>query len=165
MEANLTNSGGDGRQMLRHALATLAYRAGRALGGAPESFAGFTIGDHPKTPAMILAHMGDLAEWGLSAAKGKQIWRDPVPLPWAEEVRRFFSALEAFDEYLASDKPLGYPAEKLFQGPVADALTHTGQIAMLRRLADCPMKGENYFRAEIVVGRVGEEQAAPVKPF
>ncbi len=128
MEANLTNSGGDGRQMLRHALATLAYRAGRALGGAPETFAGFVIGDHPKTPALILAHMGDLTEWSLSAAKGKQVWRDSVPLPWAEEVR-------------------------------------TGQIAMLRRLAGCPMKGENYFRAEIVAGRVGEAQAAPVKPF
>src|SRR5882757_1878010 len=88
MEANLTNSGGDGRQMLRHTLATLAYRASRALGGAPETFAGFSIADHPKTPALILAHMGDLADWGLSAAKGKQVWRDSVPLPWAEEVRR-----------------------------------------------------------------------------
>lgn len=165
METNLPNAGGDARRLLRHTLATLAYRAGRALGGAPESFAGFTTGDHPKTPVSILAHMGDLADWGLSAAKGKQVWRDSAPLPWAEEVRRFFKALEAFDEYLASDQPLGYPAEKLFQGPVADALTHTGQIAMLRRLAACPMKGENYFRAEIVVGRVGEEQTEPVKPF
>src|SRR5882672_8574 len=104
MGPNSTNSDGDGRRMLRHALATLAYRAGRALGGAPESFAGFSIGDHPKTPALVLAHMGDLAEWGLSTAKGKQVWPNSGPLPWAEEVRRFFGALEAFDEYLASDQ-------------------------------------------------------------
>jgi hypothetical protein len=165
MDPNSVENGSGARQMLRHTLATLAYRAGNALRGAPEAFAGFEIGDPAKTPAQILAHMGDLADWGLSAARGKQVWRDSTPLPWAAEVQRFFRALEAFDEYLASDQPLGYPAEKLFQGPVADALTHTGQLAMMRRLAGCPMKGENYFRAEIVTGRVGEKQAAPVKPF
>ena len=80
-------------------------------------------------------------------------------------MRRFFKAVQAFDDYLASDQPLGFPIEKLFQGPIADALTHTGQIAMLRRLAGCPIRGENYFQAEITAGRVGEQQAAPVREF
>lgn len=153
------------RQMLRHTLATLAYRAGKALRGAPESFADYGTGDRGRTPVRILAHMGDLFDWALSIAKGKQEWHDSAPLPWTREVERFFKTLQAFDNYLASDLPLGGSPEKLFQGPVADALTHTGQLAMLRRMAGCPMRGENYFRAEIVAGRVGQEQTPPAREF
>src|SRR5260370_10864767 len=94
------------RQLLRHAVATVAYRAGKALRGAPESFAEFSTGEKGRTPARILAHMGDLFDWALSMAKGKQEWHDSAPLPWAQEVERFFKALLAFDEYLASDLPL-----------------------------------------------------------
>jgi hypothetical protein len=153
------------RQILRHTVATLAYRAGNALRGAPDSFAQFSSGEKGRTPARILAHMGDLFDWALSIAKGKQVWLDSTPLPWVQEVERFFAGLKAFDDYLASDAPLGCPVEKLFQGPVADALTHTGQIAMLRRMAGCPIRGENYFRADIKAGRVGQEQAAAVREF
>ena len=153
------------RELLRHAVATVAYRGGKALRGAPESFANFKIGEKSRTPAQILAHIGDLYDWALACARGKQAWHDSTPLPWPEEVERFFQSLTAFDEYLASTLPLGYPAEKLFQGPVADSLTHIGQIAMLRRLAGCPIRGENYFRAEIMAGRVGAEQAAPAQEF
>jgi hypothetical protein len=151
--------------MLRHTVATLAYRAGKALRGAPESFAQFSSGEKGRTPAKILAHMGDLLEWALSIAKDKQEWRDSTPLPWAQEVERFFKALRAFDDYLASDLPLATPPEKIFQGPIADALTHTGQINMLRRMAGCPIRGENYHRAEISVGRVGQDQASPKREF
>ncbi len=153
------------RQMLRHTLATLAYRAGKALRGAPESFAGYSVGDQIRTPVRILAHVGDLFDWALSIAKGKQEWHDSTPLPWAQEVERFFKSLKAFDDYLASDLPLSAPVEKLFQGPVADALTHTGQIAMLRRMAGCPIRAENYFRADIVAGRVGQQQTPPSREF
>lgn len=153
------------RQLLRHAVATVAYRGGKALRGAPESFAEFKAAPTSRTPAQILAHIGDLYDWALSCARGKQTWRDSKPLPWPQEVKRFFAALQAFDDYLASDSPLGFPAEKIFQGGVADSLTHIGQIAMLRRLAGCPIRGENYFRAQIVAGRVGEHQAAPVMEF
>ncbi|HSK45592.1 MAG TPA: hypothetical protein VLA83_17075 [Candidatus Binatia bacterium] len=153
------------RQLLRHTVSTLAYRAGKTLRDAPDSFAAFSTGEKGRTPAQILAHMGDLIDWALSIAQGKQAWRDSEPLPWPEEVKRFFHTLQAFDDYLASGAPLAASPEKLFQGPVADAMTHTGQIAMLRRMAGCPMRGENYYRAEIVAGRVGEEQAAPVREF
>jgi hypothetical protein len=80
-------------------------------------------------------------------------------------VKRFHNGLAAFDEYLASDSPLKAPAEKLFQGPVADALTHVGQIAIMRRLAAVPVKSENYFVADLAAGRVGPEQAAPKREF
>ncbi len=153
------------RQLLRHTLATLAYRAGKTVRDAPDKFAAFSTGEKGRTPADILAHMGDLFDWALSIAKGKQEWHNSKPLPWPKETERFFKTLHAFDDYLASDAPLGASPEKLFQGPVADALTHTGQIAILRRMAGCPMRGENYFRAEINAGRVGAEQAAPVSEF
>jgi hypothetical protein len=104
-------------------------------------------------------------DWALSMAQGRQEWRDSSPLPWPSEVQRFFSALEAFEIYLASDGPLHEPTEKLFQGPVADAFTHVGQIAMLRRMAGAPVRGENYHRAHIAAGRVGPHQPAPVKEF
>ena len=153
------------RQLLRHAVATVAYRGGKAVRGAPESFAEFKIGDKPRTPAQILAHIGDLYDWALSCVKGKQEWHNSTPLPWPQEIQRFFKTLQAFDDYLATDSPLGFAAEQVFQGAVADSLTHVGQIAMLRRLAGCPMKGENYFRADIAMGRVGEQQAAPRQEF
>jgi hypothetical protein len=153
------------RQLLRHAVATVAYRGGKALRGAPESFAAFTLGDSPRTPAKILAHMGDLFDWALSMARGEAAWQDSEPLAWNAEVLRFFASLKKLDNYLASPEPLHSPAEGLFQGPIADALTHIGQLAMLRRLAGCPIKGENYFKAEIAAGRVGLDQSAPRHEF
>jgi len=147
------------RELLRHAVATLAYRAGKTLRDIPENFASFRIGEATRTPAQILAHIGDLLDWALSLAEGKQRWNDSTPLPWEQEVARFFEALKKFDDYLASDAPLSRPCEKIFQGPIADALTHVGQIAMLRRLAGAPVRGENYHKAEIAIGRVGPEQS------
>ena len=153
------------RQMLRHTVATVAYRGGRTLRGAPETFAKFKAGETSRTPEQILAHLGDLYDWALTCAQGKQAWHNSKPLPWPQETQRFFNALKALDDYLAGDSPLGFPAEKIFQGAVADSLTHIGQIAMLRRLAGCPIRSENFFRAEIVAGRVGEQQAAPKQEF
>jgi len=151
--------------LLRHTVATVAYRGGKALRGAPESFATFRVREGSRTPVQILAHMGDLFDWALSIASGAQVWRDSPPLPWDSEVVRFFDALLRFDNHLASDAPLACLAEQLFQGPIADALTHIGQLAMLRRLADVPIRGENYFKADIASGRVGLEQAAPRREF
>jgi hypothetical protein len=153
------------RQFLRHTIATLAYRGGKALRGAPETFAEFRIAESTRTPAQILAHIGDLLDWALSLAKGKQAWHDSAPPPWTDGVNRFFAALADLDAYLASDSPLGGPPEKIFQGPIADALTHVGQIAMLRRLAGSPVRGENYLRAAIAVGTVGADQPLPKSEF
>ena len=147
------------RELLRHTVATLAYRGGKAVRNAPVSFAVFKVGDKSRTTAQVLGNIGDLLDWALWLAKGEHNWHDSTPLPWEQEVKRFFAALERFDDYLASDLPLGPPVEKLFQGPIADALTHVGQLTMLRRLAGSPVKGENYFKADIVEGRVGPEQS------
>jgi hypothetical protein len=153
------------RQLLRHCVATVAYRGGKTLRDAPESFAQFGAPDTSQVPLKILAHLGDLFDWALSMAKGTPAWNDSTPLPWDKEVQRFFATLRAFDDYVGSDEPLQSPIEKLFQGPVADALTHVGQLAMLRRMAGCKITGENYFVAEIVPGRVGPEQAKPRREF
>ena len=153
------------RQLLRHTLATVAYRCSKALRGAPEHFSSFHIGDKTRTPVQILAHMGDLFDWALSIVQGQQAWHDSTPLAWDAEVARFFETLKKFDDYLASSETLGGSAEGLFQGPIADALTHIGQIAMLRRLAGSPVKGENFFRADVAVGHVGPGQTPPRREF
>ncbi|PYU38096.1 MAG: hypothetical protein DMG53_27250 [Acidobacteria bacterium] len=149
------------RQLLRHTVATVAYRAGKALRGAPDHFASFHIGDKTRTPAQILAHMGDLFDWALSIAQGKQTWHDSTPLAWNAEIERFFATVKKFDDHLAGAALLHGSAEGLFQGPVADI----GQVAMLRRLAGSPIMGESYFRADIAAGRVGLEQSAPRREF
>jgi hypothetical protein len=151
------------RELLRHTLATLAYRATRALEGSPDEFGAFSGAG--REPCKILAHMGDLFDWALSTAEGQERWHDSRSLPWPAEQKRFFAALEAFDAFLASPAPLHTSIEKLLQGPVADAFTHVGQLAMLRRLAGCPIRGENFYVAAIATGQVGPEQPAPVRTF
>jgi hypothetical protein len=153
------------RQLLRHSVATLAYRGGKTLRGAPEGFSGFRASETTRTPGQVLAHIGDLLDWALSISQGKQEWLNSNPQSWEFDSQRFFAALAAFDSYLASGEPLGASVEKLFQGPIADAFTHVGQIAILRRMAEAPVRAENYFRAEIVAGRVGPNQAAPKREF
>jgi hypothetical protein len=165
MDATRAAQADASRDLLRHAVATLAYRGGKALRGAPAGFTEFRAADTTRTPGQILAHIGDLLDWALSVAKGAEQWHNSDPLPWDEGRDRFFAALQAFDAYLASDAPLAAPAEKLFQAPIADALTHIGQISMLRRLAGAPVRGENYSRADIVVGRIGPAQTAPEHEF
>lgn len=152
------------RDLLRHALAVLAYRGGKPIRSAPPEFATFdTGGGH--TPLVILAHLGDLLVWTLSHAKGEGKWPKHVPATWDGEAARFFDALAELDAYLASDAPVQAELTRLLQGPIADALTHVGQLMMLRRMSGSPVYGENYLVADIVTGRVGPEQSAPVKPF
>lgn len=151
-------------EMLRHTLATVAYRGSRAVDGAPADFAHFRVAATSRTPAEILAHIGDLLDWARALADGEHKWQDSTPLPWGQELDRFFTGLSNLDERLASGG-VAVPATSLFQGPIADALTHIGQLAMLRRLAGSPVRGENYFKANIVAGRVGPEQSSPRKSF
>jgi hypothetical protein len=153
----------DNRELLRHTVATLAYRAARALDGAPDTFAAYD--GCGRQPIQILAHMGDLFDWAISSVQGSERWHTSTPLPWLQEKARFFASLKAFDDYLVSNQPLHAAAESLFQGPIADALTHVGQIAMLRRLAGSKTCGENFFVARITVGQVSAEQPPAVQPL
>jgi hypothetical protein len=146
------------RDFLRHTLATIAYRAAKAERYAPPGFGDFTAGNSARTPLQILAHMGDLFDWALSMVKGNWEYKQSPPLHWRQEVARFHASLEALDVYLASDAPLGVSTEKLFQGPIADALTHVGQMTILRRLANAPVRAESYAQSDIVAGRTGSEQ-------
>lgn len=142
---------------LRHTLATLAYRAAKPLRDAPPSFASFRIAEGSRTPGEIVAHLGDLMAWGCATAQGRPVWVNTKPGDWNADVDRFFAELKRFDDCLASSEPEVAP-EKLFQGAVADSLTHVGQLAMLRRLAGTPIRGENYAKADIMTGRIGLDQ-------
>ena len=149
----------------RHALATLAYRASKAVRGAPDGFTGFRIGPTSRTPGEILAHMGDLMDWALTMAQGRTLWRDAGVQEWAADVDRFFAGVTALDAHLAT-VPTDLPVLlELLQGPIADALTHTGQLTMLRRLAESPIRGESYARALIAVGQTGLAQPVPQREF
>src|SRR5262249_15155777 len=112
----------DSVNMLRHSVATLAYRGAKVLRGAPKTFANYRAGPDSRTPVAILAHIGDLMEWALYLAQGKEAWHDATPLPWEDECKRFFRTVEQFDAHLASEKSKYSTPETLLQGPVADAI-------------------------------------------
>ncbi len=156
-----SSSPDSGRELLRHAVATVAYRGGKTLRNAPADFSTFSCGSGCLSAGAILAHLSDLFDWALSMANGNPAWRDAEPQSWDEDVQRFYRSLAAFDARLAADAPLQAPIDRLLQGPVADALTHVGQLAMMRRLDGLPISSENYFIADVVAGRVGPDQTAP----
>jgi hypothetical protein len=156
--------GGEAVALLRHTVATLAYRAAKTLRDAPASFAAYRAGDGGRTALAILTHVGDLLDWAVTICDDRQTWSEAQPRSWEEQVERFFAGLRRLDARLAG-APLRCAPGALFQGPIADALTHVGQLNMMRRLAGAPVRGENYSRAEIVAGRVGAEQAPPRREF
>ena len=153
------------RGLLRHTVATLAYRGGKTLRGAPAEFSAFRAKEGSRSASEILAHIADLFDWAVSLADGGHDWRPGAAQAWDLDVERFFAAVGRFDARLASDAPLGCRPEELFQGPIADALTHVGQLALLRRLAGAPVRAENYFKADIAAGRVGADQTPPRREF
>ena len=155
----------DSRAVLRHLTATLAYRAAKVLRDAPPGFETGTFGPATRRPVQIVAHMADLMAWAITLARGDYVWKAEGGDDWNVEVRRFFTGLAALDREIAADGPFNASIEKLIQGPLADALTHVGQLAMLRGMAGRLIRPESYARAEIVIGRVGLEQAPPVREF
>ena len=144
-------------------MATVAYRAAKVERFAPPGFGDFQLGKGARKPVEIIAHMADLFDWALRMAQGSSEWVQSKPQAWRKEVARFHASLLALDQYLASDAPLSVSAEELFQGRVSDALTHIGQVAVLRRQAGAPVRSEVYAKAKIATGQVGEEQ--PKSPF
>lgn len=150
------------RTLLRHVVATLTYRAAKVLRDAPPEFGGMAFGSSTRKPVLVVAHMADLMTWAVGLARGEYSWTAEGTDDWHTEVSRFFDRVAALDSALASDDslrgPVENPVEKLIQGPLADALTHVGQLAMLRGMAGAPIRPESYARADIVAGRVGMEQ-------
>lgn len=142
------------RAILRHMVATVAYRGGKAMRDVPEHFATFDAGQSIRTPVALVAHIGDLFDWALTLAKGAGEWHDATPQSWDLEVQRCFVSISRFDAHLASTEPVQCPIERLLQGPVADALTHVGQLMLLRRLAGSKVRSENYFKADVEAGKL-----------
>lgn len=155
----------DARELIRHLLATLAYRAAKPLRDAPDTFAGFKASAQSRTPLEIVAHMGDLLDWALTGARGQPAWRASAPQGWTEESARFFAAVAALDAYLASGAEVHVRFERLLQGPLADAMTHVGQLSLLRGLAGVPVRGENFVKARIAAGQVTADQPPPELEF
>ena len=150
---------------MRHLAATLAYRAGKVLRDPPAGFAEFSSSPSTRLPVEILAHMADLMGWAVRMARGEYAWRAEGSRDWELELRRFFDGLATLDGVLASNPPERRWAELLIQGPLADALTHVGQLAMLRGAAGAPVRPESYARAAIAIGQVGLEQPPPGLEF
>lgn len=140
------------RQLFRHLVATVAFRGRVAVEDAPPDFPDFRASDDSRSAREILAHIGDLFTGSVSLLRGDYVELDSVPLPWPDEVARFYDSIEKLDDLLASDEPLAFPVEKFVQGPVGDALTHVGQIVLLRRLSGVPVKSAMYFSTEINPG-------------
>ena len=153
------------RQLLRHTVATIAYRGAKTVRDADPAFSTFKAGSDARMPAEILAHIGDLLEWSVGICDGRQEWSAAPPQPWDDEIARFFDVLARLDQRLAEPRPLGIAIEVLMQGPIADTLTHVGQLSLLRRLSGSPVRGENFVAAQITTGRVGASQPAAVFEF
>jgi hypothetical protein len=160
------------RDFLRHVLATIAYRGAKSLRGAPAGFGELRAGDPAvgsRSAVEILAHLGDLLNWTARLVAGGQDWRSAwqsqPPGSWDEEVARFYEGLRRADTALASESTPSLTLEQIFQGPIADALTHVGQLGLLRRLAGAPVRGEVMILSDVTPGRLGPEQSPPVREF
>jgi hypothetical protein len=154
-----------GREVLRHLVATIAYRGGKALRNAPAEFGAFTLGEGTRSAIQILAHISDLLEWSRRLAVGEKTWLPIAPTDWDAEVARFFDGLANLDATLADEAPLGFTVEQLIQGPITDIFTHIGQISLMRRRAGYPVRSEVMILSRIEAGRVGPDQAPPVREF
>jgi hypothetical protein len=165
MPDQLPVSDNTARAVVRHLAATLAYRAAKVLRDVPPGFDTVTVGPATRSPVQIVAHMADLMTWGLTLARGESVWKAEGGSDWSTEVVRFFDRLVELDRVLTTSEPSSASIEKLIQGPLADALTHVGQLAMIRGMTGAPIRPESYARAEIVAGRVGLEQAPPGREF
>jgi hypothetical protein len=149
------------RATVRQLAATLAYRAAKVVRDVPPGFGETTFGPATRRPVQIVAHMADLMAWGVSMAQGGREWKAGGSDDWDREVARFFDGLATLDMALAADGPFAGKIDKIIQGPLADALTHVGQLALLRGMSGAPLRPESYARAAIEVGRVGRDQAPP----
>ena len=155
----------DKRDLLRHFLAALAYRTQKALRDAPADFGAFRAAEGVRTPARIVCHMTSVLGYARTLFVGGKYWPDPLP-SLEEEIVRFHEMVQDLARHIEIGTPLsgGMSAERMLQGPFSDAMTHAGQLAMLRRLAGSPVAPENFVFADIQPHRLGPDQAAPAMP-
>jgi hypothetical protein len=152
------------RHMLRHFLAALAYRTQKALRGAPPSFADFAAGHDVRTPHELVLHMDSVLGYARTFFVGGS-YRPTRVEDFGEQVERFHAVVEQLADHLeAGDALHGVTEEQLLQGPFADAMTHAGQLAMLRRLAGVPVAPENFLVAAVDSANLGSDQPPPASP-
>jgi hypothetical protein len=152
------------RALLRHFLAALSYRTQKALRGAPDDFGDFTAGNRVRTPREIVRHMADVLSYARTDLRGRTYRLQPLDT-LQEEVRRLHQVLENLSEHLErSDRHSDLVEERLLQGPLADAMTHAGQLALLRRLHGSPVPPEDFSRADVDPDNVGFDQPEPKAP-
>jgi len=153
------------RKLLNHFLAALAYRTQKALRGAPEDFGSFQVMDGVRTPAELVRHMTSVLGYARTHFVGGRYWPEALE-SFQEEIERFHEMLGLLAQHLRNGDTLleGMSEERLLQGPFSDAMTHAGQLALLRRLAGAPVPPENFIVANIESDRLGPDQAAPVSP-
>ena len=162
-EANDTVSR-ESRRLLQHFLAAVAYRTQKALRGAPDAFADFRAGINVRTPHEIVWHMTGVIGYARTMFHGGRF----TPAR-AETFPREIERLHATFEGLRED--FGNPGlsasitdEQFLQGPLSDAMTHAGQLALLRRLAGSPVASEDFIFAKIDASNVTADQADPAAP-
>lgn len=153
------------RKLLNHFLAALAYRTQKALRDAPADFGSFRATEGVRTPAELLRHMTSVLGYARTHFVGGRYWPEPLDT-LDEEIERFHETLGLLAQHLRNGDPFleGMSEERLLQGPFSDAMTHAGQLALLRRLAGAPVPPENFIVAEIGADRLGPDQAEPVSP-
>lgn len=155
----------DKRALLAHFLAALAYRTQKALRDAPADFGSFRVGGGVRTPAELVRHMTSVLGYARTCFIGGH-YRPDVLSTFDEEIARFHDMLGTLAQHLRHGDELlnGMTEERLLQGPFSDAMTHAGQLALLRRLAGAPVPPENFIVAEIRPDRLGRDQADPISP-
>jgi hypothetical protein len=154
----------DKRALLKHFLAALAYRTQKALRGAPDSFPHFRAAEKVRTPLELIRHMESVLGYARTFFVGGEYRQEPLE-DFRAEVLRFHRTIEELARHLESGTPLrGTTPERLLQGPFADAMTHAGQLAMLRRLAGSPVMPENFIRADVSPNNLGPDQPPPASP-
>jgi hypothetical protein len=154
----------DKSQILRHFLAAIAYRTQKSLQGAPAEFAAFRVAPSVRTPHEIVKHITSVLGYARTFFTGGEWWPEKLP-DFKDEVLRLHEVLASLSHYLEKDTPLqGTTPERILQGPFSDAMTHVGQLAMLRRLFGSPVPPENFIMAAIDTENVGPDQPAPVSP-
>jgi hypothetical protein len=155
----------DKRSLLKHFLAALAYRTQKALRGAPTGFGNFKAGHDVRTPSELVRHMTSVLGYARTYFIGGQYRPDELPT-LAEEIERFHKMLQKLGRHLeAGDEFLSdITEERMLQGPFADAMTHAGQLAMLRRMYGDPIPPENFIVANVSAENLTPDQPDPASP-
>jgi len=152
------------RHLLQHFLAALAYRTQKALRDAPQGFDAFTAGENVRSPHQLLWHMTSVIGYARTMLRGGT-FSPPGLATLEEEIVRFHDTLRALhDDFGDESLTAQISDEQFLQGPLSDAMTHAGQLAMLRRMFGSPVASENFIFAAVHTDNVSASQAEPAAP-